>query len=85
MTSPQEDRPRLRVTVRLVGGLIHTVGFSHREFDLPEGTTVAALVAAIPIDTSRPTIIARNGWAVRDDEELLDGDRVMISPVFSGG
>jgi len=83
--SPGQDRPPVHITVRLVGGLVHTVGFSRKEIDLPAGTTVAGLLAAIPIDTARPTIVARNGWAVREDEEVCDGDRIMISPVFSGG
>jgi len=30
-------------------------------------------------------ITSRAGWVIRPAEELRDGDRVMISPVFSGG
>jgi sulfur carrier protein ThiS len=75
----------MKVTVKLVGGFIHTVGFSEKELDLPPGTTVAALLAAIAIDTNRPMILARNGWVIRPDEEMRDGDRIVISPVFSGG
>ena len=75
----------MKVTVKLVGGFIHTVGFSEKELDLPPGTTVAALLATIAIDTSRPMILARNGWVIRPDEEMRDGDRIVISPVFSGG
>ena len=30
-------------------------------------------------------IIARNGWAVEPDEHLEPGDRILVSPIFSGG
>ncbi len=85
MSPSAEERPPVHVTVRLVGGLVHTVGFSRKDFELPAGTSVAALLASIPIETTRPLIIARNGWAIRDDEVIADGDSIMISPVFSGG
>jgi sulfur carrier protein ThiS len=75
----------MKVTVKLVGGFIHTVGFSEKELELAPGTTVAALLATIAIDTNRPMILARNGWVIRPDEEMRDGDRIVISPVFSGG
>jgi sulfur carrier protein ThiS len=30
-------------------------------------------------------IVGRNGWAIETDDEVHDGDRILISPVFSGG
>ena len=75
----------MTVTVKLVGGLVHTLGFSERELELPPGTTVAQLLDAIGIDRSRPLIVGRNGWAIELVDEVGDGDRIMISPVFSGG
>jgi sulfur carrier protein ThiS len=75
----------MNVTVKLVGGLVHTLGFSERELELPPGTTVAQLLDAIGIDRSRPLIVGRNGWAIDLVDEVGDGDRIMISPVFSGG
>ncbi len=85
IASVGDERLIVRVTVRLVGGLVHTAGFSQREFELPAGTTVATLLPMIPVDPARPVILARNGRAIRDDEVLEDGDRIMISPIFSGG
>ena len=32
-----------------------------------------------------PLIVARDGWAIDLDEEVRDGDRILVSPVFSGG
>lgn len=75
----------MTVTVKLVGGLVHTLGFSERELELPPGTTAAQLLDAIGIDRSRPLIVGRNGWAIELVDEVVDGDRIMISPVFSGG
>jgi len=75
----------MKVTLKLVGGLIHTVGFSQKELDVEPGTTVADILASIEIDRARPMIIARNGHGVREDEEVEAGDRILISPIFSGG
>jgi sulfur carrier protein ThiS len=75
----------MRVTVKLVGGLIQTVGFSERVVELPAGTTVAGLLQAVGIDRARPLIVGRSGWAIETDDEVHDGDRILISPVFSGG
>jgi sulfur carrier protein ThiS len=75
----------MKVTVKLVGGLVHTFGFSEREFETPPGTTVAELLDAIGIDRTRPVIVGRNGWAIDLVEVLCEGDRILVSPVFSGG
>ena len=75
----------MKVTVKLAGGLVHTLGFSEREVELPAGTTVAGLLEAIRIDPARPVIVGRSGWAIETDDEVRDGDRILISPVFSGG
>ena len=75
----------MKVTVKLVGGLIHILGFSERVLELPAGTTVAGLLDAIGIDRVRPLIVGRAGWAIELDDEIHEGDRILISPVFSGG
>ena len=75
----------MKVTVKLVGGLVHTLGFSEREIETPPGTTVGELLDAIGVDRTRPVIVGRNGWAIDLVEEVLEGDRILISPVFSGG
>ena len=75
----------MRVTVKLAGGFVHTVGFSQRELDLEPGATVDDILVAIRIDRAWPMIVARNGWAVPAEEELRDGDRILVCPIFSGG
>jgi sulfur carrier protein ThiS len=75
----------MKITLKLAGGFVHTVGFSQKELDVEPGTTVADLLASIPIDRSRPMIIARNGHGAAEEEEVHDGDRILVSPIFSGG
>jgi sulfur carrier protein ThiS len=75
----------MTVTVKLVGGLVQTLGFSERELELPAGTRVGELLDALAIDRARPVIVGRNGWAIDLAEEVREGDRILVSPVFSGG
>jgi sulfur carrier protein ThiS len=75
----------MKVTLRLSGGFVHTVGFSRKELDVEPGTTIADILATIAIERTRPMLIARNGWVVSDDEPVADGDRILVSPIFSGG
>jgi sulfur carrier protein ThiS len=73
------------ITVKLVGGLVHTVGFSEKQVEVAPGTTADALLSALAVDWRNPMVIARNGWAILPGDEIHDGDRIVISPVFSGG
>jgi sulfur carrier protein ThiS len=75
----------MKVTVKLAGGFVHTVGFSQKELEVEPGTTVGDLLAANAIDRGRPMILARNGHGVTQDEEVRAGDRILVSPIFSGG
>ena len=75
----------MKITVKLIGGFVHTVGFSEKQVDIAPGATAAQLLATLAIDTTRPMIIGRNGRAIQPEEEIRDGDRIVISPIFSGG
>ena len=75
----------MKITLKLAGGLVHTVGFSHKELDVEPGTTIADILDTLAIDGGRPMVIARNGHGVGPDEEVQAGDRILVSPVFSGG
>jgi molybdopterin converting factor small subunit len=75
----------MKVTVKLIGPFVQAFGFSEKELDVPAGTTADGLVALVDIDKARPKIITRNGRAVAPGEALADGDRVVISPIYSGG
>jgi len=39
----------------------------------------------IHISKQRPKIVTRNGKAVAPNEHLEEGDRIAISPIYSGG
>jgi sulfur carrier protein ThiS len=75
----------VKVTVKLVGGLVHTLGFSEQQLDLPAGVTAGALLAGLGIDRSGSVITTRNGRGIALDEAIGEGDRILISPPFSGG
>jgi len=75
----------MKVTLKLAGAFVHTVGFSQKELDVEPGTTVADILVSIAIDRGRPMIVARNGHGATEDEEVRAGDRILVSPVFSGG
>ncbi|HBA60864.1 MAG TPA: hypothetical protein DCZ92_08600 [Elusimicrobia bacterium] len=75
----------MKVTVKLIGPLIYEGGFSERELELPGPMTAAELSAYVKIDQKRPTIITRNGKAAAPADVVKDGDRVVISHIYSGG
>ena len=74
-----------KVTVKLIGPFIQAAGWSERVLEVPEGTTPDGLVAAINLDRGRPRIVTRNGAAIGPEEPVRDGDRIVISPIYSGG
>jgi sulfur carrier protein ThiS len=75
----------MKVTVKLIGPLIYEGGFSERTLDLPGPMTAGELSAFVKIDKKRPTIITRNGRSVAPGDSLAEGDRVVISHIYSGG
>ena len=75
----------MKITVKLIGPFIQIFGFSEKQVDVPAATTAEDLIALVSIDRSRPKIVTRNGRAVVPGEALAEGDRVVISPIYSGG
>lgn len=75
----------MKITVKLIGPFIRLFGFSEKALDVPAGTTAEDLIALVSIERSRPKIVTRNGRAVVPGEALAEGDRVVISPIYSGG
>jgi sulfur carrier protein ThiS len=75
----------VKVLVKLIGGLVHTVGFAEEEIPLPAGTTAGSLLAGLGIDRPGSVITTRNGQGIALDEAIEEGDRILISPPFSGG
>ncbi|HOW86485.1 MAG TPA: MoaD/ThiS family protein [Candidatus Aminicenantes bacterium] len=75
----------MKITVKLIGPFVQLLGFGEKEMDVPADTTVEGLVALVGVDRSRPRIVTRNGRAAAPGEGLAAGDRIAISPIYSGG
>jgi len=75
----------MKVTVKLIGPLIYAAGFSEKEITLPGSAAAKDLCARIKLDKKRPTIITRNGSAISAADTLEEGDRIVVSPLYSGG
>jgi sulfur carrier protein ThiS len=74
----------MKVTVKVIGPLAYAAGFSERDLTFPGPVTAGDLLARVSIAT-RPTIVTRNGKAVSPLDVLAEGDRIVISPIYSGG
>ena len=74
----------MNVRVRLIGRFIPCVGFDEKDLQLPVGCTAAELTARLKIE-EQDKIITRNGLPLQSPDQLVDGDRVVIAPIFSGG
>lgn len=75
----------MKITVKLIGPLIYDAGFSEKRIELPGPITAGELVPLVKLDKKRPMIITRNGKAVAPSDTLKEGDRVVISHIYSGG
>ena len=75
----------MKIHVKMIGPLIYDVGFSEKDLEIPEPTTAEMLMELISVPKQRPKIVTRNGKAVAPHEELAEGDRIAISPIYSGG
>ncbi|MBS3956164.1 MAG: MoaD/ThiS family protein [Clostridiales bacterium] len=59
-------------------------GRAPREFDLPEGTTVADVIARLGLP-NEPRVVFVNSRHADDGAALSDGDRLAIFPPVAGG
>ena len=75
----------MKVTVKLIGPLLYEAGFSEKTITLGGPATAGEVLARVDIGKNRPTILTRNGRAVALLDLLEDGDRLVISPIYSGG
>ena len=64
---------------------MYKTGFSEKVFSLPASSTTRDLLSHIEFNKPCSTIMTRNGRAVSLSDNLNDGDRVAISPLYSGG
>jgi sulfur carrier protein ThiS len=74
----------VKVKVRLIGGFIQKLGFSEKELELPEEATADGLLARLGLE-GIPALVSREGAGLHGHDRLKDGDRVLVSGMFSGG
>ena len=74
----------MRIKVRLIGAFVQKLGFSEKEMELPEAETVEQFAARLGLK-GIPHLVSRDGVGLHDHDRLADGDRVMVSAMFSGG
>ena len=75
----------MKIKIKMIGPLMYEAGFSEKEIEIPPATTADALIDVIRISRQRPKIVTRNGKAVAPGEFLEEGDKIAISPIYSGG
>lgn len=82
---------QIRITVRFFASLRQAVGTDHLERQVPEGSTVAGLMAgladefpAVPVAAGTVYAAVNKSYAGRD-VELREGDEVALFPPVSGG
>ena len=75
----------MKITVKLIGPLIYPAGFSEKTMVFPVSATTGDALARVKIEKRRPVIVTVNGRAVNLSDTLKNGDRVVISPIYSGG
>ena len=75
----------MKIKLKIIGSLIYDAGFSEKELELENRITAGQLLSRINIQENRPKIMTRNGKAISPQEELEDGDRIAICPIYSGG
>jgi len=75
----------IKIKIKIIGPFIYEAGFSEKELELEPPITAGQLLSLVNLQEGRPKIMTRNGKAISPKEELEDGDRIAICPIYSGG
>ena len=77
----------MRVRVQFFGEMRRHLPRDHEHVDLslPDGATVADLLAAVGVRPEDERIVGRNGALAHDDTPLHDGDKVSLYHPMGGG
>ncbi|MFQ6081814.1 MAG: MoaD/ThiS family protein [Candidatus Aminicenantia bacterium] len=75
----------MKIKLKIIGYLIYHAGFSEKELELSQSITVEELLSKINLNRQSPMLIIRNGKGIRLTDKIEDGDRIVITPFFSGG
>lgn len=75
----------MKVKVKLIGPLISRMGFSEKDLEIPEESNLKSLLQKLEIPDDLPLILTVEGKGVSREHPLREGDRVVISHIYSGG
>ncbi len=75
----------MKISLKIIGYLAYNTGFSEKEFEVSHPITAEELLTELNIKKKLPVLVVRNGKGIRLNEKIEDGDRIVISPFFSGG
>ena len=80
----------MTVTLLLFASYAEKLGFSSRQIDLPEGSTVGTAVDSVrqmagAAELPPTPLVAVNESYARPDTKLANGDEVAIIPPVAGG
>ncbi len=75
----------MKINVKIIGYLTYSTGFSEKEIELSKSVTAEELLSLLNIKRNLPILIVKNGRGIRLKDKIEEGDRIVISPFFSGG
>ena len=75
----------MKIKIKIFGHFIYQSGFREKEVTIPRSITVAELLPLINLKEQSSMIITRNGKKINPADKIMDGDKIVIAPYFSGG
>jgi len=75
----------MKIKIKLFSYLIHQAGFSEKELEIGHPLPIKEILTMINVQPTLAQIILRNGHPAKPEDLVEDGDRLSISPIFSGG
>ena len=75
----------MKIKLKIFGHFIYQSGFREKEVAIPRLMTVEELLPLFHLKRQSSMIITRNGKKIDLDDKIMDGDKIVIAPYFSGG
>jgi len=73
-----------RIRIKVMGYLINLLGFDETVMEVKVPVKIKEIIS-IPKEVYDRTIILVNGKSVSLDDEVKDGDEIVVMPFVSGG
>jgi sulfur carrier protein ThiS len=77
----------MKITIVFIGSLIEKMGFSEKNYIFPDGTVLRDIIEKFGLEDYKENrkLILRNGKPINENDLLKEGDRIIISHIYSGG